>query len=61
MTTIELTDDEAVKFIAYQKYHDLFLILDSSGAFDINYGKAIMNIAGGIVQNIVVEQVAWKR
>jgi hypothetical protein len=61
MTPIVLSDDDALKFVAFQKHYDLFTIMQSAGVFNIGYGKAIINIAGNVVQNIVVEEVKWKR
>ena len=58
---IELTETEVESFKKFQKYRELFSILDQSGVFEIGYGKAVINIAGNIVQNVVVEEVKWKR
>lgn len=58
---ITLTDEDAKKFVAFQKYYDLFTTMELIGAFDVQYGKIILNCAAGVVQNIVIEQVAWKR
>lgn len=40
---------------------ELLEILRDSGVFEIGYGKAIINVAGNIIQNVVVEEVKWKR
>lgn len=61
MTNVTLTDEEALMFIAYQKHHDLFCIMENVGAFDVGFGKVVLNIAGGIVQNIQREEVVYKR
>jgi len=61
MIKIELTQKDADKFVAFQKHYDLFTTMELTGAFDVQYGKVILNYAGGIIQNIVIEQVAWKR
>ncbi len=61
MTKIEITDEEAALFVEFQKHRDLFHILDKTGALDTQYGKIILNCAGGVVQNIVIEHIAWKR
>jgi hypothetical protein len=59
MIKIELTNDEAVQFREYQKHHDLFTIMETTGAFNVGYGKVILNIAGGVVQNVVKEEVVY--
>ncbi len=61
MTTITLTDQEALLFLEYQKHHDLFVTLEATGALDTQYGKVIINYAAGVVQNIAIDQIAWKR
>jgi hypothetical protein len=60
MITIELTNEEALQFREYQKHHDLFAIMESTGAFDVQYGKVILNIAAGTVQNIERNEVVYK-
>jgi len=60
-TTVILTPTEAEQFIRFQKHHALFVIMEEAGAFDIGYGKVILNVAGGVVQNIVKEEIMWKR
>jgi hypothetical protein len=61
MNTIILSDEDADKFVAFQKHYALFTIMEKAGAFDVSYGKVILNVAGGIVQNIVKEEVVYKR
>ena len=61
MNTIVLTDVEAEMFKKYMKHHDLFLTMEMTGVFDIQYGKAVLNFAGGTIQNIQKEEIVWKR
>ena len=61
MTPIVLSDEDVTKFLAFQKHYGLFTIMQSAGAFDVQYGKVILNIAGGIVQNIMKEEIVYKR
>ena len=61
MTTITLTDEDALKFIAFQRHYDLFTTLELTGALNTKYGKVIINFANGIPQNVVIEAIAWKR
>jgi 3'-phosphoadenosine 5'-phosphosulfate (PAPS) 3'-phosphatase len=60
-TTVDLTDADAKKFLLFQKYYDLFAILDAKKALDIGFGKVIINIAWGEVQNVVKEEVVYKK
>ncbi len=39
MTNIHLTDEDALKFIKFQKHYALIGLLDSLGAFDILNGS----------------------
>lgn len=40
---------------------DVFQALRECNALDIKYGKVIMNFAGGVLQNIVKEEMIMKR
>jgi hypothetical protein len=60
-TTIILSPIEATQFIAFQKNYQLFSHLMASGCFDVQFGKVVINIAYGQVQNIVKEEVVWKK
>jgi hypothetical protein len=60
-TTIDLTDEDAKKFLLFQKYYDLFTILETKKALDIGFGKVIINIAWHEVQNVVKEEVVYKK
>lgn len=59
--TIFLSPIEAASFVEFQKYHEIFLILEAQGVFQINFGKATLNFAHGVLQNIVKEEVVFKR
>lgn len=59
--TIFLTEDDARDFKLFQKYHDLFVHLDKNKVYDIKFGKCVLNFAFGELQNIVKEEVVFKR
>lgn len=40
---------------------DVFTALKQSNALEIQYGKVILNFAGGILQNVVKEAMVFKR
>ncbi len=56
-----LSPVEAELFKKYQEHHWLFEELERSGAFNVQFGKVILNVAFGQVQNIVKEEVVYKR
>lgn len=58
---IFLTALEIESFKLFQKYHSLFTTLKEEGIFDIKFGKCIINIAYGEVQNVVKEEVVFKK
>lgn len=60
-TILTLSKRDAEMFVEFQKHYELFQIMHKAGVFDIGYGKAIINVAGGVVQNVVKEEVMWKR
>ena len=40
---------------------DVFTAIKQSNALEIKYGKVILNFAGGHLQNIVKEEMVFKR
>lgn len=60
-TVITLTPIDAQRFVKFQKHYELFSIMEQAGVFDIGYGKAIINVANNVVQNVVIEEVKWRK
>lgn len=58
---ITLTPIEADKFVAFQKYYEIFQKLEEQSAFDLQFGKVTFNFAHGILQNVIKESVVYKR
>lgn len=56
-----LTTGDALMFKSFQKHYDLFCKLEDKGVFDIQFGKCVLNIAFGEIQNIVKEEVVWRQ
>ena len=59
--TILLTPQDAELFKKFQQYHHIFALLESESAFDIGWGKVVLNFADGELQNCIKEEVVWKR
>ena len=57
--TVFMTEEEARQFLLFQKYHDVFCILESQKAFDLAFGKITLNIAFNQVQNVVREEMTY--
>lgn len=60
-TPIYVTEEDAKRFLLFQKYYDIFTELDKNKAFDVEFGKVTLNIYARQIQNIVVEQCIYKR
>lgn len=60
-TILYLSPIEATQFVEFQKNYQLFSHLLANGCFDVQFGKVVINIAYGQVQNIVKEEVVWKK
>ncbi len=60
-TPIYITEEEAKRFILFQKYYNLFKTLDEKNVFDIQFGKCTLNFAFGEVQNVIKEEVVYKK
>lgn len=61
LITIQITNPEAILFREYQKHHEIFLNLQKQGIFDIQFGKCTLNFAYGELQNIIKEEIVWKK
>lgn len=59
--TIFLSTEEAISFREFQKHRQLFNTLQSKGVFDIQFGKCTLNFAFGELQNVVKEEVIFKK
>ena len=62
MVTIELSDEDSIKFQMFCQYYEKFSILQSSGALDIVAGKSIVNFDNrGIITHINADAVVYIR
>lgn len=60
-TTVILSKEDAQAFKDFMQFYDEFKIIQKAGTFNIGYGKSILNFAGGILQNVVIEEIKYKR
>lgn len=60
-TKIYLNPDDVELFKKFMEHYQTFKILQDNKAFDIGYGKTILNFAGGILQNIEKDEIVWRR
>ena len=58
---IEISTTEAIMFRNFMKYHDLFLVLQKNGILDMQFGKCTLNFANGMLQNVVKEEVVYRK
>jgi len=58
---IFMSPTEAERFKLFQKYHKLFTELEKAQVLEIGFGKVTINIAFKEVQNIVKEEVVYKK
>ena len=61
ITQVDLTDEDAAKFLLFQKYYDIFSILDKKCVFEMQFGKVMINMAYGEIQNVVQEEVVYRK
>lgn len=59
--TVILTKEDAELFKQFRKHQDFLILLESQKVFDIQFGKCTLNFAGGLLQNIIKEEVVWRR
>lgn len=58
---IFIPNEEAEKFLLFQKHYELFVLMEKSGALGIKYGKCVINFKDGVIENITKEEVVYKR
>lgn len=61
MTTLIISEEDAKLFIQFQKNYDVYSSLSKELDKGIGYGKLTMNFAAGVLQNIVREEIVYKR
>lgn len=61
ITTIEISDETAERFVSFQKHWDLFNTLDKYGIISMKSGKITININEGVVVNIIKEEKVFSR
>ncbi len=59
--TILITPIEQEQFLLFQQYSDVFKTLHEKGIFSIGFGKATLNFAYGQLQNVIKEEVVYKK
>lgn len=57
---IFLNEEEAKKWLEYQKHYNTFMLMIKHGIFDIKFGKAILNFANGELQNLTKDEIVWR-
>lgn len=58
---IYIPDADAKQFLAFQQHYEIFAAMQAADAFSIGWGKVTLNFASHELQNVVREEVAWRR
>lgn len=58
---IFIPDAEAKQFLVFQQHYEVFAAMQEAGALSLGWGKVILNFARGELQNVVKEEVVWKK
>lgn len=59
--TLILPALEVERWKQFQKHYDIFQEMLAKDVFSIGYGKCTLNFAHGELQNIVREEIVYKR
>ena len=59
--TLVLNQFEAEKWKKFQERYDIFEALEKNNAFNIGWGKVTTNFARGELQNVIKEEVIYKK
>ncbi len=60
-TSVLLTAEDANIFIAFKMNREKFLTLLAAGVFELDSGKAEINIHNGQIQNIHIHRMTYQR
>ena len=58
---IMITGEDAKVFLAFTANREKFLILLKAGVFDLDFGRAEINVHNGQVQNVHIDRMTYKR
>jgi len=58
---IYVLDAEAKQFLVFQEHYEVFSAMQEADALSVGWGKVTLNFAHGMLQNVVKEEVAWRR
>jgi len=58
-TTVVMTPIELETFKRFRRHEQMFVLMEQSGVFEIQFGKCILNFYKGNMQNIVKEEMMY--
>ena len=58
---VYIPNEEATKFLLFQKHYELFELMEKIGALNVKYGKCVINFKDGVVENVTKEEIVYKR
>lgn len=56
-----MTEEEAQKFMLFQKYYEVFQRLDQTKAFDVQYGEVIITFIKGGILSVTKKEVLYHK
>lgn len=59
--TVFMTEEEAQKFLLFQKRYEVFEELEKAKAFDIQYGEVVMSFVKGGLLSITKKEVVYHK
>lgn len=51
-TPVLMTDEDATRFLLFQKYYNVFKLLDENKTFDVKFGEVKLTFFNGKIQHI---------
>lgn len=58
---IVILPEDTNAYLAFRKHREKFLTLLSSGVFDLENGKAVINTHNGQIQTVYIDRMTYKR
>jgi len=59
--TILMSEKDVERWKYFQTNYENFVTLIDNRAFDVGFGKTIMNFASGDMKNVVKEEIVWRK
>jgi hypothetical protein len=59
--TILMSEKDVERWKYFQEHYDKFVTLIDNKAFDVGFGKTILNFSNNELKNLTKEEILWRK